>query len=416
MAEQFLHIMERDRDMLPFFLKDNGDYDTLKDTIQKTEEILQNLYPEKKKFNWFSKLMLGNTGYESNKQRCLYELPTNELLKTIETVCHELEIPTVENIMVGQGLLSRMLKDTTDLTVKSTDGLQWIQTFGKKYVNDVVIKVFTRYLMEYGFDDRLLIFSWLPIDTIGEVKKFIETKKPKYMMFIGEFGHKISSFKTIEETLSSQSYHTLLLPVKQLCYQDYFINNKFFPEDCSRSMVMLCIRQDQNQEPFDDTVIKCSCAPFLWDKIVDRYDDSVYIQDLVAKGVLGNYLLTEMENKTSEQIKEIVKFCGKIYYNKVPKFIDSYQDAKFYMDMVALRRYPKQITCLEKFKEYKELYNRVNMEGFQALVALQMLPPWISSNTEAEMYFYMEFSYSRKKWKVNRHTFMMAIHNPLYLR
>ena len=123
LADELFSILVNDRKKLENFLDKFGDYDTLYNLLKEIE-----IKNKDKKINIIRDLLLGEYGYESNRQIALYELPTNNLIEVIIKICKKLDIDKIDELMGGLGLLSKQLSKNCDFEINCTDGFRWIQT------------------------------------------------------------------------------------------------------------------------------------------------------------------------------------------------------------------------------------------------------------------------------------------------
>ena len=212
-------IFKNDREKLLEFLKVNCKYDYLKELLVDIEENQKdNIYD----------LFLSRVGLEINKQKAIYELPTAELLTVIKTICDCSNIKHIEEIAAGQGLVSATLKNYLgeEYNVEATDGGRWSNTSHNKTYYPVTRKLYLEYCLDnaFNFDNKLLLISWVPTTDLRDLIKLLEIKKPKHIIIIGcPFDKQIFSIRSL-----NFGYQGSTIPVKQLCYRDYYKNNKYF--------------------------------------------------------------------------------------------------------------------------------------------------------------------------------------------
>ena len=376
-----------DRSLLPEFLEDHGDYNTLRQLLTQLED---NYTPEQ--------LFLGLVGPEYNKQLCIYELPTKELLTGINIICSLLEVTHIEEMMAGTALLSRLLNSwPTPLNIRATDGNLWIETSGHPYY-----PIQTKYVIDYinyarnpiSHDSILYIISWMP-QKCNEIVLLMKSRKPKQVLIIGEMvEHVIPHYKCIK------------LSLKQLCWKDYFklqqynqsIGNKInvSPFD-SHSTVTLFIRTDDANEydTLEDLLrIQLSESDCMAISAIPNNDDACCILDMVAMNILPKWILT-LDEPERREIIILSQRDNSDNLSVFPTYIDNIDDYRFFAKLINANLYPKKIKTLARFNEFKQLYQQIdnNLETKYAF------PNWIQNKEDRLKYIALDYSTYEKKWK-----------------
>lgn len=374
------NILKYDRDRLPEFLKSNFKYDHLKSSLDNLD---------------ISKLMLGTIGLESNKQRAIYELPTEELLIVLKCICDHLDINNIEELAAGQGLLSHMIQFYfgDGYHVRATDGFRWIETVSPKKYFNVENKLFLQYCIDnINYDDKLLIVSWLPEDDIGDFLKILKTKKPQNVIIIG-CPHYLYISDLMKSNLDQIGYIGVGIPVKQICY-----NNAYYQS----SVIYLT----QNSYDILNSIlltIKLKHDSCLL-PIVKKVSDKAIIKELIGD---KKYLLEHIEN--IDKLKKITKFY-KIIMSKglsVPDYLENFNEFSFWVRKTSEYKYPLKINTREKFKEYRKLLKTLGEEnGLNKLKENGIIFDWVNSTTDAEKFIWLDFSHTSKKWKESHNSFV----------
>ncbi|CAH6421841.1 Hypothetical protein KVN_LOCUS529 [uncultured virus] len=389
-------ILKKQREKLPDFLLEHGGFDELKQILLKIEEN------KKEKFSIIRDLFLGKVGNENNKQKAIYELPTNELINVINTICMLLSIDKIEEICCGQGILAKMLQLKTSLEIKATDGFRWIETFGQPYYINVENKLILDYVnSKENLNEKLIIFSWFPDNAIDDFFKFIEKNKPKQFCIIGEYFTNIQ--KSIFEFLENDEYHLINLQTKQICYKDYYYLNKNYPENNCRSSMTLCFKNNE----LTLQLIKIASGQNNFCSEQMPYSDKMFIQDLIITKVFPKWITdTFYDDLLFKKYVNIVINCLSRKY-KIPQFIDNPEDFEFWFEKMDNNQFPKKINDSKKFKEYKQLANILESEnGLDNLKNNFIVPDWILNINEAYKYIWLDFSTDNKQWKQSKNNFM----------
>ena len=389
-GESLFDILAYRRGSLLDFLQVNGSFDNLKNLLTEIEENNGDT------FDIIRKLFLGNIGFECNKQAAFYELPTHELVKTITNVCEELEIFKVEEIASGTGLLSGLLARLTNLEINATDGKTWINTTTN--FHQVQEKLFLEYAMDNitNYDDKLMVISWIPDKVTSDIEEMMTKRRFKQVLIIGERYNKCNI--DVEWIMFELGYNKIIIPTKQLCYNDYFANNKMYPEDGIKSCCTLYLLDNHEvQIESEENAINVIVEP----------TERMIIQDMVIYGVLPKWTLNMLNDdiikKTIVDIESSIRFNNK---NKTMIFdvIENINEFNFWFNKHP--NFPKIITK-EKFIEFYNICEILNdTNGLETLKQKYFIPQWIMNKDEAEKYLYLDFSSTTKKWKESRDTFV----------
>lgn len=398
LPKEFYRIMKYNREELPSFLEAHGTYDNMKNYIQTIEE-------QKHNRNIFSDMCLGKVGNENNKQWALYELPTHELVDVINTIATLLNIDTVEEICAGQGLLAKMLKLRTPLNVSASDGKQWIQTFSNTTYVDVASKLIESYVYENDtYENKLLIASWIPEKGINSVMELLRNKLNQFII-IGERYNK--NVSTIIDKAKQLNYRVINIPVKQICYRDYYNDNMFFPNDSCRSSVTLFLQN--NEHIHLDNIMECSKIGNFCNRLKE-YSDKMYLQDLVIKKTLPSWSMDVLLNhETERELVMFVKNISECFMNKykIPTYLRNNDEFKFWLTQQNQGFYPLAINKHSKFVEYREQMEILESDlGFQELVNRKILPQWVPNAQAAKHCIWLDFSSNYKNWKESYHMFV----------
>lgn len=377
-------------------LKKNYKYDYLKTQLYEMEKNIDN-------FGIIRDLFLGNIGIEANKQLAFYELPTFELLSVIQFICQFTGINNIEELGCGIGLLSAMLKHHyNNLTITATDGDRWIETTGKKYYN-VTSKLFLEYCLnqQYSFNDKILLISWIPKNEMNDFITLIQKKKPTNIIIIGNMLNSVH-YDKLYKVFTELHYKFCGIPVKQICYKDHYLNNKF---NSVKSCTLFATRNGNLNLTNLLLDIKTNLENCLVKKVTSIGDIEI-LQDILIKEFEANFLISNLNESTyKDYYKEIYYMLNKKI--TIPKYIETYNEYKFWFNKIKHGKFPLLIDTRDKFNEYKGYIDKINEDnGVHELKSIGVLPEWINNTTTVvEKFFYLEFSTNSKKWKRTREAF-----------
>lgn len=377
-------ILKTYRINLCIYLKKHCEYDYLRKKLIEIEKMNQCTIKD---------LFLGKIGNEINKQTAFYELPTFELLNVIIFLCKSCGLNQIEELASGIGLLSTMLKYyNNDIIINTTDGNRWIETSNK--LCNVKSKLFLEYYFDnnMNFDDKLLIISWIPDNEMEDFIILLQHKHPLYIIIIGNILNK-KKYNCIYEKLKQLKYSFCGIPVKQICYKDYYCNNKY---NNYKSMLLFATLADININKLLIT-LKIDLGHCLTKKI-NLISDNEILDDVIINYEKPNLLNIDTKNKIVE-LYEIFKYIHSNSLN-IPNFIDNFNDFKIWYIKASVKKYPLNITTKEKFNEYIDcLKILLDTNGLNILKENFIIPDWIDDLTTAEKFIWLDFSTTKKEWK-----------------
>ena len=398
-SKELYRILKTDRSKLPEFLKLNCKYDYLKQLLLEIE--IDN--PDKLK-----SLFLGSVGFEINKQKALYELPTEELLIIIKYICEFLNIKHIEEFCAGQGLLAHMLHYylDDDYTVNASDGYRWIETVHPDRYYNVTKKLLLSYCQDdINFDDKLIVISWVPDKDIADLHKILELKNPRNLVIIGYPND--HHMYHLREKLRNLGYSGAQIPTKQLCYRDYFNKNKYWPsESCVSSLLFIT----RNNNELDKLLLNIKLRHNeCLSKKVELISDKFILQDIIVNHIGNYYLIDSIDNE--QRFKKLYKYCLRIMKKPtivIPTFLEKYKEFIFWSIKCIKDKYPLKIENREKFLEYMNLINILDSDdGLIQLKESGHISEWIGNYDDAEKYIWLDFSHKSKKWKENYNSFLL---------
>lgn len=414
MDNNLYKILKRNRHQLPEFLKQNCSYDFLKTQLIAIEEK----YSKDKNNDGsvIKDLLLGNIGEENNKQKAIYELPTNELLQIIKYICEYLQITQIEEIASGMGLLSHMLNYVlgNNYKIDATDGIRWAETSCEQKYYDVKTKLFLNYCIDnnYYLTDKLVIMSWIPQNEFVDLLQLIEVKKPKYLMIIDDKFSK--TYNKLCSRLDFLNYKKVGIPVKQISYKDYWFNNTYLPETscvCT-STLLFATRDDINMDTMLLNIkLKLNnCLAFNNSCISDKF----IIQDIIHNNYNKKFLINALENELMiDKIALSIKFLLKKNI-KIPDYLESVQEYTFWFNKIKNNHYPLNITNRQKFKEYKKYIELIDnsisetqiQNNLNTLRQSGILTQWVFNIIIAKKFIWLEYSTTIKTWKASYNNFI----------
>src|SRR4029078_9061870 len=81
-----------------------------------------------------------------------------------------------------------------------------------------------------------------PVVDSMDLMKLLQVKNPKHIIIIGwQFDAHIHPIK---QKAKENGYSGTVISTKQLCYRDYYKNNKYFPTDSCRSSILYLTKDD----------------------------------------------------------------------------------------------------------------------------------------------------------------------------
>jgi len=391
-------ILKNKRETLGTFLLQNCNYEYLKSQLIQIENT-----KIQKERHILMTLLLGERGLESNKQKAIYELPTNELITIICVIVEHIKVKDIEEFAAGLGLLSYMLKGYLDdeYNITATDGNNWMETKSNTCYYQVEEKLILKYCLDNtNFDNKLIIVSWPPES--DDLKRVITHKRPKYIIIIGD---KYCNYnKKIVDHLINNNYQVTNIPAKQISCHDYFLLNKGVIDNTSRSSITFAVCDPAVS--IRDLLLKIK---FQYDGCLHNkmsYTKEIYLQDAYYYKFFEENMLNIIENNPTGIDRIVAIFNGSITKKKIiPKFVNTLAELEFWWQKILINAFPN-ISKRNKFKEYYECSLILeSSNGIELLKQNEKIPNWVNSLEDARKCLYYEFTFERKSWKISELSF-----------
>lgn len=412
----FFDIMTTKRNELPVFLEKHGNYDMLVKICRELEK--------KHGRNIIEKMLLGTVGYESNKQRAIYVLPTIELLQFLYSLIIILNINLVEEITAGQGLLSCMLnnyiisKNTIGfhtINVVATDTNKWLESSGPKYY-PVELKLLDQF--EHNYNKKMCIMIWPDNLTINNSTfgLFMATYAPECFILIGKY----DLYKSALDIINRCRYNIKEFNIKHISHCDYFEHNIDSALDVTQSSIYVCTKEI-NSHNISMTTINNVLEDILMVSTniysMPANTEQHKLYNYVHNKIFPTWILGLDNDKIINFMKKIREFpCGNIVRCDMLEccrdVIQSYDEFIYYINCM-VPRVPifKNHT---KFLEFRTLMDKLHMvNGLATLVNEGIIPEWITRMEDAEVCLCLDYdkNIDRKKWKTNPRKFMEECRN-----
>ena len=214
LAEEFLNIGKYNISKLPTFLKQYGDYDTLKKIILECQELSNK--------NFIKSFMLGSLGYEHYKQSAFYELPTKELIYMIIFFLNYFNISVCHELYSGVALLTKMLQlqsadeITKKIIWKCSDDNSCQETYNNTIFGiNVDKKCFISYTEKNNLNNEAYIFCWPDKNIKKYIDNFCKDVNPSIIFLIDNIDR-----NTFNKGYIKTNYTKINLNLKQICYCD----------------------------------------------------------------------------------------------------------------------------------------------------------------------------------------------------
>lgn len=387
--ETFYSIFKNSRNELGHYLEVNGGYDQIKNLLISIEENKKHIK------NVIRKLFLGSIGPEFNKQKSIYELPTNELLEIITFICQFYNITEIEELCAGQGLLSYLLKFKlgTNYNVYATDGNRCMETSDKKKYYEVENKMFLNYCSNSAqqFGDKLVIISWMPHNDFSDFELLLDKNPPKYLLIID---HNHSQHL---DKLENVGYNFVKIYGKQISYQDYFCDNITHNP---KSTILFATKEDNIKSLALNIKIKLDHC------LVKRedYTDQTILYDIIKK-LEVEYIIPNIQHNNT---KKVVLMLHDIVKKKlkIPKYMKSLNELNFWYQLAKNKLFPLSIHSRKKFIEYKTYTEKLNLpDGLEYLKNNGIIRNWVNDYQTAVRYLWLEYTSEIKNWKHSQQQF-----------
>lgn len=396
-TQELYEIFTGNRLCLVNFLKEHGDYATLINIFRQ--------FHKKRMMGIFNlsvlkELMLGELGTESNKQEAIYELPTRELLFLIHTISRLCGIEKICEHTAGMGLVSRMLEESgASIPIEATDGYRWIQTLGKKRFFNVTDKLLMQEILDGPniFQGNILdLFVWPCPTILKEFSDYLRYCAPKYIIIIGE----MRMYKPmISEIFEKGGYKVQEFAVQQISFRDCITSTCTL----NKSSVFFATKAEtiisaDEIKQFASEFFKINL------EIKDVYEntDENVLLEMKEYGYIHPIILEQEESTKKELIIKNAKLMENNFYG-CPSFLKNIQEIHFWFTHILSKtnRLPKRCYTKEKFYEYYELVNKINLLNLSDLYLEYIVPEYILTTENALNFIWLDFhtDITNKRWK-----------------
>jgi hypothetical protein len=359
--------------------------------------------------NIVSDLMLGTAGLECNKQKAIYEIPTYELMTTIFAIIEYFNVKSVEELMAGQGLFAALFTKyfKGEITFNATDGMCQCETFAISTYHPIEKKYIIEYLLEQTKATAELYITIWPTKEVAKsyVEEFIRKIRPKLFILVGQK----DIYKGYFKCLTDERYKQITFIPYQLCYKDTVGGTSKFPDIC-HSCLTLFVREDIKD---DIDVIRTTIMSKIGgmcreneQKIDDRYLLRYFNDEQLIPRIINSI-------ETDVEIKELMKYLNDISNSKstvhIPEYLSTLQEFRFWYQLHTTHEYPALIKTYEKFREFKDIYDKVNTMQFTQANVFGMknrniFPAWVNNRQEAIKCIILDYSspVKHKLWKQSK--------------
>lgn len=393
LEDELYNILAWERDKLTNFLNKYGSFKTLSEIIKQMEIKYLNKHPN---INLLRELLLGNIGYEHNKQHAIYVLPTHEQIKLIIGLCKMFNIRKVNDIMAGIGLLGKILMDNWEFdSVISYDDNSWLDTYGSAKYSPINQKNIADVKVN---DDELNIISWCEKDsnTLRKLETFMIKQKPKYLLLIDEakdINEMCGKFITMVE---NKGYSCIEIPCKNICYKDYFSVDTLGKYIHSKTYLFI----NKIKVPiYEDITLKCivdKCGDILYENKLEWTKKHILL-DMIIEGVVPHFCKDKLITDYTFICKTIYSFISAKY--KIPEYIENYEEFEF--SVVNGMKNIMKIKTRDKFLGYYKLITMLNeVSGISKLRQLRVFPLHLTNKHDIARYILKDYTTTDKRWKI----------------
>lgn len=407
LSKQFYTVLINKREKLDEFLGN----------IKLNHNILYRMFQNIMKNNkvTVSELLLGLVGPEYNKQKAVYEIPTYEVMILILAIIKYFKIEMMEELMAGSGLFSSLFNKfnkyhNNKLDIIATDGFCQLETIA----SNLYYPVEKKYILEYLLDDKIEQYNKIYISLWPAINcqkiyftEFINKIKPQYFILIGQK----DIYDDYFNEFMVQGYKMITFTTYQLCYKDSVSNDNNL-DDIYHSTMSLFIKDNEknNQELTNDImdVVKTLTSLNIFRSSEQKINDKYLLKYFTEQ----HYIPSEMINNITElEIKELIKYLYEYTASTrkelIPYYLTNMSEFRFWYRLVLDNKIPHLLKTYDKFKEFKDLYENIEIQPFIPSHILELknnniIPEWVNNKQEALKCLLLDYSTNDKIWKQSR--------------
>lgn len=430
-SEEFHQIFAYNRPIIGKLIQRKSDYKYL-------TSVFQNI--ERQQKYCVRNMLLGLTGYESNKQMAIYAIPTTEFMDLIYALQIIFDNYAIIETHAGLGLFSYMYSDYSDkktdcgfpvtLVHTYTDD-RCMETHAPIYYCKPEIVSFNRFIInKTQFTDKICV-SIMPNNIQKNIRMFLDTCKPLCMVIVVDVNDK----DEVLNKINGSSYKSLCLNAKIISYLDYYV--QCLPVVHNHTCTIILSTRDISETAIRETVKDILMSPenltidgngnvnVNVNASASASDDEMVIDDCIMNKILPYWMLelpvddkiklTNMlhgviakhvygddemaDTRYSSQLKKIEK----LFYTFINENIHGMSEFVEYLEW---KPRPPVYCTAEKYNEYKQIYMYLlDEEPLENLYTNGILPCWITDIKSALLYIYLEYESDHKMWKINETEF-----------
>ncbi len=354
----------------------------------------------------------------------IFEFPTIELLQIITIIITFFKINKIHDIFSHNGLLANCLDinikidqkccpEITSYFVKLERGVtkQKINQYYKMeeiYIDDLKTRI-----TNSKSEQNMLICSWpTRIQENLLIHYFLENKIVDVMIIIGEyFGGACLSLHDFE-LIKKYDYHLEIINGKQLCFLDYFKDDKIRKNNDSRSKIMLLhkktcnntniIQSGMSKELFTPNIITKESSNIekvlsfiknqnLLSNNTTGLNNDYIIQDLMVNNLIPKFINTISDNSAKTEFKTIYYhvISNPILYGSIPNCINTLDMFKFWKFSTMNGIFPTRIISDIQFLEYYNNVVNAELRGLKYYHDNKNIPVWINTIDSLKKYLYL---------------------------
>lgn len=230
------------------------------------------------------------------KNKC-WEIPTTELCNGIVNLLHFLNIDTIHEIGSGNGLLAACIsKHNEKLIINCHEPMYTENNLDVIFNPEIPHNYMPTFSTKWeNFEGNYpILSSWIHPALLKKCISCVKKNKNEYVIFIGVgiSEHSPNLLPHFDKTMVNElGYHKYLIPFKQICQSEYFLNDTLNVEHKHKSCTIIYSKHELCFDTFlnDNTQYIGQCID---SDMIDKYSildrDNLIITELKIKKILNS--------------------------------------------------------------------------------------------------------------------------------
>jgi hypothetical protein len=390
-------ILMSNREYLYKYLTERGTYKKIKSDMKKIEKE----YSTEKRLNILEELCLSD---DSNNS--IVEMPTVELLRTIQFLCNVFDIHTISELYARSGILSCMINNMFKNENNENIEINAYDNTGGMYYKT---EPYTRETIEAMDYNTLLILNWPDLHNRNNYLELLTNKRFANVIIIDNQSNSYVNDNFLIK-MRDAGYTYIPLYVKQLCCYDYFEKNAWYEKNTSVSMMHLftCSRLELAMEFIFDGI-----GNETFNMPRDSRTLRQLFQDFAIQGKIPLWICNiENDNEFMMIVSLYKKMCENLDNANIPYWIWNVKSFKFWCLCVHNNTLPRKLKRNKKlFEKFMRKILGLPNKGLVEYKRRKIIPEYIKTLRDAEKYIFLTYLTDNTRYLDNYDDFVILFND-----